>query len=110
MRKHHRSYNYTFTEKSHSRRGILALVLAILSVVIGIAMVVISFVHKGDGGAYLGSCGMLGMLTAAASFVLAVMSMRESKSYKLFPVAGLVAGLVALGGWVAVYVMGFLGA
>lgn len=110
MKKHHRFHNYTFTEKKHSRRGILALVLAILSVVLGIVMVAISFAHKGNGSVYLGSCGMLGLLLAMAALVLAVLSMREDKSYKLYPVAGLISGIIALGGWVAVYVVGFLSA
>lgn len=108
MKKHHKSYNYTFTEKSHSKRGILALVLAVLSLVLGIAMVVISFVHNGSGNVYLGSSGMLGLLLAATAFTLAVLSMREDKSYKLYPMAGLIAGLIALAGWLAVYMVGLL--
>lgn len=110
MRKHHKSYNYTFTEKSHSRRGILALVLAVVSVALGIAMVAVSFAHKGNGSVYLGSIGMLGLLLAVTAFVLAVLSMREDKSYKLYPLAGLIAGVIALGSWVTVYVVGFLSA
>lgn len=106
MKKHHKSYNYTFTEKSHSKRGILALVLAVLSLVLGIAMVVISFAHNGSGSVYLGSLGMLGLLLAATAFTLAVLSMREEKSYKLYPMAGFVAGVIALGSWLAVYVVG----
>lgn len=108
MKKHHKAYNYTFTEKSHSKRGILALVLALLSIASGIAMVVISFVHKGNGSVYLGSCGILGLLLAVTSFTLAVLSVREDKSYKLYPMAGLIAGLIALVGWLAVYMVGLL--
>lgn len=109
MRGHHRSYNYKFTEKSHSARGIWGLLLALLSLTAGLAMIVVSFLNQGNGTVYLGSGGVLSMLAALTAFILAVQSMREENSYKAFPLAAVIFSVLALGGWIAVYVLGFLG-
>lgn len=109
MRKHHRASSYKFTEKKHSVRGILGLVLALASLAAGIVMIAASIHSKGNGSVYLGSGGILSMLAALAAFVLAVISMREEKSYRVFPIAALVWSILALTGWIAVYFLGFYG-
>lgn len=107
MRKHRR-INYRFTEKEHSVRGVISLTIAILSIMIGTAMIAFSFQSKGNGGIYLGSGGMLSLFLAIAAFVLAIQSMREENRYKLFPVmATLISGLALLGG-ISLYMIGFL--
>lgn len=108
MRKH-RSYNYKFTEKTHSVKGIAGLLLAVLSIVGGIAMTVISFSSDGNGTVYLGSGGILAMFCALAALVLSIGSMKEEKSYRVFPIAATIFSVLALAGWIGVYVMGFLG-
>lgn len=109
MRKRRRSYNYKFTEKTHSAKGILGLVLAILSIILGIVMIVISFENGGNGTIYLGSGGVLSLLIALTAFAFAIISMQEEERYRLFPVAATVTSVVALVCWLALYVVGFLG-
>lgn len=108
MRRRRRSYNYKFTEKTHSVRGIWALVLALLSIGLGIAMIMISFWKDGAGDVYLGSGGILSMLLAFAAFLLAVSSLREEGSYRVFPVTATVVSLLGFLCWIAVYAVGFL--
>lgn len=104
-----RRINYRFTEREHSVKGIIGLMLAVLSIILGIIMIVISFQNKGNGSVYLGSGGMLALLMAIVAFVLAIQSMREENSYRLFPVtATLVSGLALVGG-ISLYAVGFLG-
>ena len=54
MRKRRR-INYKFTEREHSVRGIVSLMIASLSVILEIVMIVISFQNKGNGSVYLGN-------------------------------------------------------
>lgn len=107
-RRQRRTHNYKFTEKKHSVKGIAALVLALASLGLGIAMCIISARAGGAGSVYLGSMGVLSMLLALVAFGVAVSSLREEKSYRLFPVAATVASVLVLGGWIALYVVGFL--
>lgn len=107
MRRQRRAYNYKFTERTHSVKGIAGLVLAIISIVSGVGLTSVSYANAGAGTVYLGSGGVLAMLVALAAFILAVMSMKEEDRYRIFPVMSLVFGIVALVGWVVIYVSGF---
>lgn len=109
MRKRHRAYNYKFTEKTHSVKGILGLILAVLSMILGIAMIVISFENGGNGTIYLGSGGVLSLLIALTAFALAVVSMKEEERYRLFPMAATITSVLALVCWIGLYVVGILG-
>ncbi len=109
MRKRRRSSNYKFTEKTHSVRGAVGVALATLSILSGAAMVVISFLSKGNGTVYLGSGGILCLLVSVIAFVLAIRSIREEDTYKGIPTMAMILGTIALLGWLLVYAMGFMG-
>ena len=57
---------------------------------------------------YLGSAGVSSMLVALVAVVLAVMSLREEESFKLFPYMSTVLSFPAAGVWIAIYVIGFI--
>ncbi len=107
MRKR-RSYEHIFTEKVHSKKGMLGLALGILSILGGIVMVVISCRARGEGSVYLGSAGLLALFVAAAAFALAVQSMREDRSKRAFPIAATLCSGIALAGWLVLYVLGVI--
>ena len=100
-----RKYGYKFTEKTQSKKGIVAFILAVLSIAIFIYVIVNSFHHGGNGSMYLGSAGVSSMLVALVAVVLAVMSLREEES---FPYMSTVLSFLAAGMWIAIYVIGFL--
>lgn len=106
VRKHKK--NYKFTEKTQSKRGILALILALLSMGIFLAVVTNSFHNGGEGSMYLGSAGVASMLLGIVALVIAVMSLREENSFKIFPYLATVFSFLAAGVWVALYVTGFM--
>lgn len=108
MRRHHRTYNYKFTERRHSAKGIGGLILAILSLALGCVMIILSALNQGAGDVYLGSGGVLSMLLAFTAFVMAVSSFKEEKSYKVFPILATFFSILTLGGEIALYVLGFL--
>ena len=67
-----------------------------------------SYSHEGAGSMYLGSAGVASMILSVVAFVLAVMSLREEDSFKLFPYLAVISATLALGTWVALYVMGIV--
>lgn len=105
--KRHRS-GYKFTDKTQSKRGILAFALAVVSLAIFVLVIAISFQDRGNGTMYLGSAGVCSMLLSLISFVLAILSLGEENSYKFFPYAATLVSFLAVGIWVALYVVGFM--
>lgn len=100
---------YKFTEKTQSKRGIFALLLAFISMVILVYVVINSFHHAGAGSMYLGSAGVTSMLIALVAFILALMSLGEEGSFKLFPYMATVFSFLASGVWIVIYAAGFMG-
>lgn len=99
---------YKFTEKKQSARGIFAFLLALVSIGIFLAVVWDSYWKRGNGSMYLGSAGVASMLLSIVAFVLAVMSLKEENSFKLFPYLATVVSFLAAGVWIALYAAGFL--
>lgn len=103
-----RRRNYKFTEKKQSKRGILATGIALISIGIFAYVVWNSFHHDGAGSMYLGSAGVASMLLSIVGFVIAIMSVREEDSFKLFPYLGLIGSFLIMGTWIGLYVIGFI--
>lgn len=100
--------NYKFTEKKQSKRGIAGFAIAALSIGIFIYVVWNSYTHDGAGSMYLGSAGVASMILSVVAFVLAVMSLQEENSFKLFPGLAVISSVLALVTWVGLYVIGYL--
>lgn len=106
MRRKRRT-SYKFTEKTHSKRGIRALGMALVSILIGISVVVISFQNAGNASVYVGSAGIFSLILSFVALVTGIKSLREEESYKLFPGLGTFFAALAFICWLAVYLMGF---
>ncbi len=103
-----RRSSYKFTDKTQSKRGIAALVLAAVSIAVFFAVVFFSFQRGGQGTLYLGCAGVGSLLLSAVSFALAVLGIREENSFKFFPYLAAAASFLSLGIWVSLYVIGFI--
>lgn len=106
LRKRRRRGNYKFTEKTQSKRGIAGFSIAALSLGIFAYVVWNSYNHDGAGSMYLGSAGVASMILAIVAVVLAVMSLKEEDSFKLFPYLAIVSSVLAVVTWIGLYVMG----
>lgn len=106
-RRHRRGYK--FTEKTQSKRGIAALILAVASMVIFGLVVANSYHNRGNGSMYLGSAGVSSLILSVIALVLSVKSLREENSFKLFPYLACIGSFLITGIWVALYIVGFLG-
>ena len=89
-----RRRGYKFTEKKHSRQGILATVLALALLVWYLA--------------YYGSAGVVAMIATFVVLVIAAKSLREEDSFQLFPRLGLGLTLLDMVCWIGTYIWGFL--
>ena len=103
-----RKYGYKFTEKTQSKKGIAAFILAVLSIASFIYVIVNSFHHGGNGSMYLGSAGVCSMLLSFVAAAIAVQSLKEDGSFKLFPYLGTVTSFLAAITWIAIYAAGML--
>lgn len=108
MRGNHRKKGYKFTEKTHSKLGIAAVVLAFILLAAYGTFVYLAFVGDGNLPVYYGSAGVLAMLVSFVGVVLAVRSMREENSFQLFPRMGLLLSLLDVVCWVGTYALGWM--
>ncbi|MBO5259520.1 MAG: hypothetical protein J6B26_03935 [Agathobacter sp.] len=104
-----RRNHYKFTEKTHSKKGIGAMILAILLVAGYIGVIGLSFKSGGALSAYFGTVGVSALILAVAAFVMAIQSLLEEDSFKSFPRAALGLSVLAIICWGGTYVIGFLG-
>ena len=99
--------SYKFTEKSQSKRGIRSLGMALISIIIGISVVVVSFRNAGNASVYVGSAGIFSLILSLVALITGIKSLREEESYKIFPGLGTFFSAAAFLGWLAVYITGF---
>ena len=102
-----RKNHYKFTGKKNSKRGMLACFLAAASIFAMNYMIMTSFWQKGNGSVYLGSAGILALFGGLAAFIQAVKSLREEDVFRGIPIASMILSLLASGGWIALYAVGF---
>ena len=96
-----RRRGYKFTEKKHSRQGILATILAL-------ALLELAFRGGGSLSPYYGSAGVVAMIATFVVLVIAGKSLREEDSFPLFPRLGLGLTLLDMVCWIGTYTWGFL--
>ena len=104
-RKHKR---FQFTEKTHSKKGMLALALAAAILAVYVVFLFLAYRGAGTLSAYYGSAGIFALLGTFVALVLSIQSMREENSFHFFPGAALGVSLIDLLCWAGTYAYGFL--
>ena len=95
-------------EPKNAKAAAAQILFVLSSFSVLVAAVVSSFDSRGNGSMYLGSAGVTSMLIGICALVLAVKSLGEENSFKLFPYLSTLCSLLITGIWVALYVIGFL--
>ncbi len=103
-----RSRSYKFTEKTHSKRAMVSFGLAIVTLVIYVVFVYLSYQAAGQLSAYFGAFGVLTMLVAIVSTGLAATTLKEEDSFTFFPRMALILSILSTVLWVGNYVQGFV--
>lgn len=106
MSKKRRSYK--FTEKTQSKRGILAFLLAAVLLAVYFWFVYKAYKDANSVSAYHGSVGVIAMLCSVVVSGLSVTTFKEEDSFQLFPRLSFAASLLAVICWVGTYVLGFM--
>ena len=93
-----RKKNYIFTNKKHSDKAIMSMILGIISLV---SMGIVTYLSYSQGGVMHGGYGVAGLLATIYSLVgllLGIVTLRDKDIYRLFPVLGTVFNFVSLAG------------
>ncbi len=108
MGRRRRSYNYGFSDRSHSGKGIAGFLISLCSIGAGVGLILYSFSKDGAGSLSLAMGGFVAFFVAVVGFGLAVDSLRQEERRKSFPVLALIFSILALAGWIGIYVLGFI--
>ena len=87
---------YIFTSKDHSKKGIMSVILGILSIATFITAVYLSYQNGGESSARYGTAGLLASVFWAVGMVLGIWSVMEKDRFKLFPVLGIILNMIAV--------------
>lgn len=98
---------YKFTEKKQSKKGIAALVVAILIELVYIVFLNTAIRTNGKLSMYFGSAGILMLGASIADFGFAVSSFFDEKAFMTFPRFAVFFSLIAMISWGGTYAAGF---
>ena len=97
---------YKFTVRKQSKLAIGTLCTAGISILILFLFLLESYRTRGTVGVYYGSMGMLALIGTIASFIAALISLKDDKTYKLLPITASVTNGIILFMWGTVYFIG----
>lgn len=94
----HKKSSYMFTNRRHPERAIMGTILGVISLAALIAVVYISYLHKGIGSGSTGMTGLLITLFSVTGLILGILTLLERERYLVFPVLAVVFNVLALAG------------
>lgn len=98
--------SFIFTNKSHTKKGIMATILGIISLATLAYTVVMSYRSAGEVPMQYGAAVFLVMIFSLVGAVLGAVSRTERDKYYFFSYLGIVLNVLALGGVSAVLYAG----
>lgn len=104
----HRKNRFKFTEKTQSRKGIAALVLAAVLLILYGIMVFLAYRSNGTLSPYYGSVGILAICFVIANMVLSIQSTMEENSFQLIPHMALILTVIAAICWIGTLIIGLI--
>lgn len=87
---------YIFTNKEHTRKGIMATILGIISMATLVYTVLMSYRQNGEVPRQYGAAAMLVMVFAFVGIILGVISRMERDKYYLFSYLGIALNVLVL--------------
>jgi len=91
-----RRKGFIFTNKKHSDKAIMSIILAIISIISLIIVVYLTYRRGGEALEGYGFTGILACLFALAGLFLGISAVREKDRYRRFSILGLVLNVLVL--------------
>lgn len=101
-------HGYKFTNKNNTRGGVISTVLAVISFVMIVSGIVISFKNEGNAGIIVGAFGTTSFMFSTIGEVMGLRSFKERDKFYLFSWIGTISNGIL---WIAmslVIVMGIM--
>ena len=95
-----------FSDKKHSVRGIISLLISIISILLLGILFYFSSLAKGEGGSLLGAIGLILLIFSSAGFILAIKAYKEKDIYYQAPILGSILNGVIFIVLFILYIMG----
>ena len=103
-----RRRGYKFTEKSHSKKGLISFGASVVWVLLYLIFIYLSFRKAGSLSAYYGSAGVIVLICSVVTLVMSIAGLVEEDSFKLFPRLAMGTSIIAVLLWGGTYVLGFV--
>lgn len=98
--------NFIFTNKKHSHRAIMSVILGSISMISMFIVVYMTYKRDGDATVGYGVTGLLATLFSLVGLVLGILTAKEKVYYRLFPWLGIVLNTLVLAGVGLILYMG----
>lgn len=89
--------SYIFTNKKHSDKAIMSMILGIISTVSLGIVIFLTYRRGGEAKMGYGVTGVLATLFSLTGLALGLLTVREKENFRLFPVLGILFNMAALG-------------
>jgi len=101
-----RRNHFKFTEKTQSIKGVIALCVAAVLLIVYLVLFGMAYKSYGQLTAYHGSVGVFAIVVTLINLIFVIQSMREENSYQLIPRCAL--GVTLLEGvlWIFTFAIG----
>lgn len=99
--------NYKFSDKVHSKYGIVSVIIGMVAFITIIVSTYISSKSAGNGGLVLGLAGFIALLMTIYGFFAAIKALKEKDIFYIFPVIGMALNGLLLVMYVILYIVGF---
>lgn len=100
--------NFMFSNRNHSRKGMLSTFLAVLSIITLLILSAVSSRSGGNGSMLIGGFGLSALILSFAGFFIGIQSLKEEEVYYSFPIVGTSLNTIILIIYIIIYIMGTL--
>ena len=90
--------SYIFTNKKHSHRAIMSVILGMISIISMGIVIYLSYQAGGEAANGYGVTGLLAAIFSLVGLVLGVITVQEKNYYRFFPWLGVLLNVLSLGG------------
>ena len=104
-----RRYRYAFAKKKEAQKGKLSTGLAIVSLLLFAAAVLLDFFLEGNFGYIVGGISFFAMLLSIYGFAMGLQSFSEENRTHRTSMIGSIANGIIMIGWIGMFLLGIAG-